>query len=95
MHIDKELVERIADLAKLEFNEAELQEISTDLQQILDLIDKLNELDTDGIEPLIHLNENVAMREDKVKQIIERAEILAQAPHSNGEFYKVPKVIKK
>lgn len=87
-------VEHIAELARLEFSKEELESFTHQLNQILKYVEKLNELDTENIEPLSHPVEGVnAFREDELKPSISREEALKNAPDSSEEFFKVPKVI--
>ncbi len=96
MEVTKELVEKLAHLAKLSFNEEEKAEVLEDLSKMIDFVDKLNELDTTGVEPLIHMSSEVnILREDKVGGSVTREEALKNAPSTSGEFFTVPKVIKK
>ena len=96
MEVNDDLINNLAQLAKLEFNDAEKDEIKNDLQKVIAFIDKLNELDTTGVEPLLHMSENVnVLREDEVKGSISREEALKNAPLHDDQFFKVPKVIKK
>jgi len=87
-------VEHIAELARLKFSEDELQNFTHQLNQILEYVEKLNELDSENIEPLSHpIEGNNVFREDILKQSISREEALKNAPDSDNEFFKVPKVI--
>jgi aspartyl-tRNA(Asn)/glutamyl-tRNA(Gln) amidotransferase subunit C len=96
MEVNEELINNLAQLSKLEFNDEEKNEIKNDLQKMIAFIDKLNELDTTGVEPLLHMSENVNMlREDEVKGSISTKEALKNSPLHNEHFFKVPKVIKK
>ncbi len=96
MEVNDELVNNIAKLARLEFKDDEKEEIKLDMQKMIAFIEKLNELDTTGIEPLLHMSENVnVLREDEVKGSITREEAFLNAPNHDEQFYKVPKVIKK
>ena len=96
MEVNDDLIDNLAQLARLEFNDAEKDEIKNDLQKMIAFIDKLNELDTTGVEPLLHMSENVnVLREDEVKDSISRGEALKNAPLHDDQFFKVPKVIKK
>jgi aspartyl-tRNA(Asn)/glutamyl-tRNA(Gln) amidotransferase subunit C len=96
MEVNDELVDNIARLARLEFEEHEKEEIKLDMQKMISFIEKLNELDTTGIEPLLHMSDNVnVLREDEVKQLITREEALSNAAIHDEKFFKVPKVIKK
>lgn len=90
------MVDKLANLAKLQFNASEKQAIKTDLQKMIQFVEKLNELDTTGVEPLLHMSDGVnVLREDEVKGSIPREEALKNAPLQDGVFFKVPKVIKK
>lgn len=96
MKIDRSLINKLAELSKLEFNEEDAAEIQKNLGNILDLVEKLHEVDTEGVEPLIYMNENVdVFREDKVKQVISKEEGLKNAPDKDSDYIKVPKVISK
>lgn len=96
MKVDDKLIDKLANLARLEFNDEEKEEIKNDLQQMLGFIDKLNELDTTGVEPLLHMSENVnILREDKIEGMISREDALKNAPLHDDQFFKVPKVIRK
>lgn len=94
MSVSIDDVKYIANLAKLSFDEKELEGFTTQFNDILAFFEKLNELDTENIEPLSHPipNENV-FRDDNVINSIAREEALKNAPDSNEEFFKVPKVI--
>ncbi len=96
MDIDAKMVDDLAHLARLQFNEAEKEAILTDLQKMVAFVEKLQEVDTTGIEPLLHISdaENV-LREDIVQGSISREEALRNSPVKDSEFFKVPKVIKK
>lgn len=96
MEVNDELVKNIAGLARLDFADAEREEIKKDLQKMITFIEKLNELDTTGVEPLLHMSGNINMlREDEIKGSISVEEALLNASLHNEHFFKVPKVIKK
>ena len=87
-------VEHIAELARLKFSDEELKSFTHQLNEILNYVEKLNELDTESVEPLSHPVEgNNAFREDELRPSLNREEALKNAPDSDGEFFKVPKVI--
>lgn len=95
MAITIEQVEHIARLARLEFSDAEKETLSVELSQILQYMEKLNELDTEGVEPLSHPTELVnIMRLDEAKPSFTPEEALKNAPEKQNSFFKVPKVIK-
>lgn len=96
MKIDQALVKRIAQLAKLEFSDAELGKIEADLANIIGFVEKLEELDTEGVEPLVHLNtEAIRLRADEVSSDITKEQAFESAPDADSDFFKVPKVLKK
>ncbi|HVX25373.1 MAG TPA: Asp-tRNA(Asn)/Glu-tRNA(Gln) amidotransferase subunit GatC [Parafilimonas sp.] len=96
MKITDEVIDHLADLARLSFSEDEKIELKQDLEKMIGFVEKLKEVDTTGVEPLIHITdaENI-LREDQVKQIISKQEVLLNAPLTDGNFFIVPKVIKK
>lgn len=87
-------VEHVAMLARLSLSEEEKQIFAEQLGAILDYVEKLNELDTEGVEPLAHILPvfNV-FREDEVKPGSTRDEILSNGPLTEDGYYKVPKII--
>jgi len=94
MSITKKDVEYIANLARLKYKDEELENFTHQLNEILNYIEKLNELDTENVEPLSHPVENInVFREDVIKPSIEREQALKNAPDKTEEFFKVPKVI--
>jgi len=96
MEVNDAMIEKLAHLARLEFNDAEKEEIKHDLQRMIAFVEKLNELNLEGVEPLLHMSDEVnVLREDKVEGSISREEALKNAPLHDEQFFKVPKVIKK
>jgi aspartyl-tRNA(Asn)/glutamyl-tRNA(Gln) amidotransferase subunit C len=96
MEVNDALVDKLARLAKLHFNDEQRTEIKDDLQKMIAFVEKLNELDTTGVEPLLHMSDEInVLREDEVKGSISRKEALQNAPSHDEQFFKVPKVIKK
>ena len=96
MRIDKDLVEKIAHLARLQFNDTEKVKIEADLNRILDFMETLNEVDTSKVEPLIYMNDEVnVLRKDEVIQSITHEEGLANAPKKDTDYFRVPKVIEQ
>ncbi len=96
MKIDNETVDKIAHLARLEFENESKEEIKKDMNNMLSFVDKLNELETSNIEPLIYMSDKVnVMREDDVKNDITQDEALKNAPKHDSDYFKVSKVINK
>jgi aspartyl-tRNA(Asn)/glutamyl-tRNA(Gln) amidotransferase subunit C len=96
MEVNDALVDKLAHLAKLQFDDEQKIEIRNDLQKMIAFVEKLNELDTSGVKPLLHMSDEVnVLREDEIKGSISREDALKNAPLHDGRFFKVPKVIKK
>lgn len=96
MEINSALVDNLAHLSRLYFTEEEKQAIEKDLQKMISFVEKLNEIDTNGIEPLQHMGSAInILREDEIKGSSTREDALQNAPQTDGVFFKVPKVIKK
>jgi aspartyl-tRNA(Asn)/glutamyl-tRNA(Gln) amidotransferase subunit C len=96
MEVTDAMIEKLAHLARLKFNDAEKEEIKNDLQRMIVFVEKLNELDLEGVEPLMHMSNEVnVLREDEIKGSVSREEALKNAPLHDEQFFKVPKVIKK
>jgi aspartyl-tRNA(Asn)/glutamyl-tRNA(Gln) amidotransferase subunit C len=94
MEVTDPLIDHLAGLSKLHFSPAEKAELKTDLQKMISFIEKLQELDTTGIEPLTHMGASMnALRADEIKGMVSREEALQNAPVTDGQFFKVPKVI--
>jgi len=92
--IDLKTVDEIAHLARLEFDEQAKPEILKDMNRMLGFIEKLNELDTDHVEPLIYMtNEHSIMREDESVNSITQKQALQNAPKKDSDYFKAPKVI--
>lgn len=90
--ISDETIEYVGILAKLELSDEEKEKAKKDMGEMLDYIDKLNELDTDGIEPMSHVfSVNNVFREDVVENGDDRENILKNAPEKNEESFIVPK----
>lgn len=94
MKITREEVAHVAQLARLNLGEEQMQRLTGQLNDILASMEKLNQLDTSGVPSTNHALELTgAMREDKVRPSMERDKVLANAPESNDEAFMVPRVI--
>jgi aspartyl-tRNA(Asn)/glutamyl-tRNA(Gln) amidotransferase subunit C len=95
MSVTKNDVEHIAKLAKLEIAEDEINEFTSQLNQVLEYVDKLNELDTKNVKPLSHPveGENV-FREDGLRESSSTEDALRNSASKTDKYFKVPKVIK-
>ncbi len=92
--IDAQQVRKVAKLARLELTDAEIEEFTGQLGAILEYVEKMNELDTAGVEPLAHcLPIGNVFRADDVRESLGTQETLANAPQRDGPFFKVPKIL--
>ena len=96
MKVDKKLVDKIAGLAKLEFDEAAKEKMVSDMNKMISFIDKLDQIDTELIEPLVYMSEETnVLRSDEVGEHISKEKALKNAPQKDSDYFKVPKVLKK
>ena len=94
MSLSREQVEKVSLLARLRLSEAELERLTAQLSQVVDYMDLLSELNTEDVEPMAHAVEiSNVFRDDELRPSFDRAEMLARAPHADGEFYLVPAVL--
>lgn len=92
--ISDETIEYVGILAKLELSDEEKEQAKKDMGSMLDYIDKLNELDTTGVEPMSHVFPvNNVFREDVVVNGVEHEKILANAPEEKDQSFKVPRTV--
>ena len=96
MKINDELVQHIAHLARLEFEGDELNEIKGDMSKIIGFMDKLSELDTEDVDPLIFMTEKVnVLREDKPERTLTSEDALRNAPKKDSDYFRISKVLNK
>ncbi|HOZ68438.1 MAG TPA: Asp-tRNA(Asn)/Glu-tRNA(Gln) amidotransferase subunit GatC [Chitinophagaceae bacterium] len=96
MEVNDPLVEKLAHLSRLQFTDTEKAGIKKDLQRMIGFVEKLNELNLEGVEPLLHMSPEVnVLREDEIRGSVSREAALRNAPLHDEQFFKVPKVIKK
>ena len=94
MPIDIPTIKNIAHLARLELTSEEESQLSVDIEQILNWINQLEEVNTEGIDAVIHMHGNVnVFRNDEASNDLTRTEALANAPVKEGEYFKVVKVV--
>jgi aspartyl-tRNA(Asn)/glutamyl-tRNA(Gln) amidotransferase subunit C len=94
MSVDRNTVKQIAKLARIRVPEDQLDHLAGELNNILGWIEQLNELDTDGVEPMTSVVEMVpALREDVVSDGGITEKVVANAPEAAGSFFAVPKVV--
>jgi aspartyl-tRNA(Asn)/glutamyl-tRNA(Gln) amidotransferase subunit C len=94
MKIDRETLDKISHLSRLEVNEKDVDQILKDMSNILTFVEKLNEVDTEGVEPLTTMSHEVnALREDEVKPHMDHDYALKNAPKKDADYFRVPKVL--
>ena len=94
MSVSREEVRHVAQLARLDFSEEDEARMADELSQILEYVDKLDELDTSGVPPMSHvLDVTNVFRPDEVEERIDRGEALELAPEADDEYFRVPKVV--
>ncbi len=94
MSMDKETVRKVAGLARIQMDDAELETMAPQLSKIIDWIEQLAEVDTDNVEPLANVvNINLALREDKITDGDCADKVLANAPEDVQGFFVVSKVV--
>ena len=96
MNIDANMVDNLAHLARLRFDDSEKESIRADLEKMVAFVEKLQTINTTGVAPLLHISDAAnVLREDEVKGSISREEALLNSPVKDNVFFKVPTVIKK
>ena len=94
MKIDRAHLDKIAHLARLEFAEKDAEKMMQDMTAIVDWVEKLKEVNTDGVEPLTTMSYEINMfREDEVKEHLSHERALLNAPKKDKDYFRVPKVI--
>ena len=96
MKITEELIDHIAHLSRLEFEGEKKEAIKADLERITTFMDKLKEVDTEGVEPLVFMtNEVNRLRDDVVEESVSQDEALKNAPKKDSDYFRIPKVLSK
>jgi aspartyl-tRNA(Asn)/glutamyl-tRNA(Gln) amidotransferase subunit C len=94
--IDISMVDQLAHLARLEFDDAAKKEVLNDMNRMLAFVEKLNELDTANVEPLIYMtDEKNVLRPDIPELTVTQKEALKNAPKKDSDYFKAPKVIEQ
>lgn len=94
MEITNDLVNHIANLAKLEFHDNEKEAIRQDMSKIVKFMSKLNEVDTENVEPLMFMSHEInVLREDEPQATITKEQALKNAPKKDSDYFRIPKVL--
>lgn len=96
MKVTGEIVDHIAHLSRLKFDGQAKEEMRDDMEKIINFMDKLNEVDTENIEPLIFMSTEINNLRDDVSEItLSHDEILKNAPKKDSDYFRIPKVLEK
>ena len=96
MKVDHKLISDLAKLAKLHFDEKSSLSMQEDLKKMIGFVEKLSEIDTENIEPLIYMSEEInVLRNDTLIENISKEKALGNAPQKDSDYFLVPKVIDK
>ena len=94
MKVNNKLVEHLAHLSRLDFDDDSKEKMKFDFEKMLDFVAKLEEVDTDNVEPLSYMSSELnVLREDKVEQLLTQEQALQNAPVNDTDYIRIPKVI--
>ena len=94
--VSEKEVEKIASLSRLSLSKEELASHTEDMNNILDYMDLLNEIDTDGVDELVNVHDMKSpLREDKFEESLEKDSVIKNSPESSSDYIEVPLVLKK
>jgi aspartyl-tRNA(Asn)/glutamyl-tRNA(Gln) amidotransferase subunit C len=94
MKINREHLDKIAHLARLEFEEKDAEKMMSDMTAIVGWVEKLKEVDTEGVEPLTTMSYEInVLREDEIREHLSHERALINAPKKDKDYFRVPKVI--
>jgi len=96
MKITEEIIDHIAHLSRLEFQGEDKVSIQKDMERMIEFVDKLSEVDTSNVEPLIFMSEEInRLREDEPQVTVSNEEALMNAPKKDSDYFRIPKVLDK
>ena len=94
MKVNNKLVEHLAHLSRLDFDDDSKEKMKFDFEKMLDFVAKLEEVDTDNVEPLSYMSSELnILREDKVELVLTQEQALKNAPVNDTDYIRIPKVI--
>ena len=94
MRVNNKLVEHLAHLSRLDFDDDSKEKMKFDFEKMLDFVAKLEELDTANVEPLSYMSSELnVLRDDKVEQVLTQEQALQNAPVNDTDYIRIPKVI--
>ena len=96
MKINKKLIDNLAHLARLKFDKNSSEKMKSDLKKMIGFVDRLAEINTANVDPLIYLSDEVnVLRDDNISNEVSRKDALRNAPEKDSDYFKVPTVLKK
>ena len=96
MNVDDKLIADLSRLAKLKFKKEASKKIKADLNTILKFVDEISKIETDSLEPLIYISNEVnVLRTDEITNKLSQKDTLKNAPKKDSDYFKVPTVLKK
>lgn len=96
MKVTEDIVDHIAHLARLEYQGESKQAIMDDMNRIINFMEKLQEVDTENVEPLVFMTKEINhLREDKAEVTISQQDALKNAPKADSDYFRIPKVLNK
>ena len=96
MQVYVQLIYKLSHLARLRFNADEKEKLRNHLEKMIQFEEKLNELDLNEVEPLMHMSSEInVLREDELRGSVSTEAALRNAPDQDGTYFRVPKVIRK
>ena len=94
MKVNNKLVEHLAHLSRLDFDDDSKEKMKFDFEKMLDFVAKLEKVDTANVEPLSYMSSELnVLREDKVEQVLTQEQALKNAPVNDTDYIRIPKVI--
>ena len=94
--VDNKLIAELSKLAKLKFDKESAKKMKSDLDTILGFVDAISRVDTDEVEPLIYMSEEInVLRADEISNEVSQENALKNAPQKDSDYFKVPTVLKK
>jgi len=94
MKVNNKLVEHLAHLSRLDFDDDSKEKMKFDFEKMLDFVAKLEEVDTENVEPLSYMSSELnVLREDKVEQLLTQEQALQNSPVNDTDYIRIPKVI--
>lgn len=94
--VDNKLITSLSKLAKLKFDKKASEKIKSDLDAILGFVDSISNVNTDGIEPLIYISQEInVLRDDEISSKVSQKDALKNAPQKDSDYFKMPTILKK